>query len=135
MQGGSNKEMVSDFFLKGFGEKDLAVVDRVFASTHILRSPAIGTEAVEGTDFIKSAIEEFWREGGQVRCSVDKQIAEGDSVATSYTLSEYRGEYQGDHKGIMISRHAEGKIQESLIVAREVEGSIEDLSTRRKVFN
>jgi hypothetical protein len=132
MDADSNKRKVRDFLTRGFGEGDLTVVDQVFAEGHILRSPAIGVGEEEGTDYIKGAIEDIRRDGGEVRCSVEDQIAEGDSVTTSYTLSED----QGDHMGIMVSHFTEGKITRSLVVARDVnDGSTEDASTRRKVFN
>ncbi len=131
MQSEDSKALVRRFLVEGIGEGDTAVVDQVFASDHVLRSPVLGTGEWIGTDPIKEAIEEFWSDGGGVRCTIRRQISEGDRVATSYTLSE---EYN-DHTGIMFSRVAEGKIQSSLVVASEVSEPEEERVLRRKVFN
>jgi len=130
MQSEDGKVLVSRFLLEGLGEGNAAVVDQVFASDHVLRSPVLGTGEWIGTGPIKEAIEEFWSDGG-VTCTIRRQIAERDRVATSYALSE---EYK-DHTGIMISRVAEGKIQSTLVVASEVLESEEDAVQRRRVFN
>src|SRR5215208_7135746 len=98
MQSEDGKALVSRFLLEGLGEGNTAVVDRVFASDHVLRSPVLGTGEWIGTDPIKDAIKEFWSDGGEVSCTIRRQIAEGGRVATSYTLSE---EHK-DHIGIMI---------------------------------
>jgi hypothetical protein len=131
MQSEDNKVLVSRFLLEGLGGGNTGVVDEVFASDHVLRSPVLGTGEWTGTDPIKDAIEEFWSDGGEVSCTIRRQIAEGDRVATSSTLSE---EDKG-HLGIMISRVAEGKIRSSLVVASEVSEPEEEMVQRRKVFN
>jgi len=131
MQSEDGKALVSRFLLKGLGEGNIAVVDQVFASDHVLRRPVLGTGEWIGTDPIKGAIEEFWSYGGGVSCIIRRQIAEADRVATSYTLSE---EHK-DHIGIMISRVVEGKIQSSLVVASEGSEPEEEMVQRRKVFN
>lgn len=131
MQPNDGKALVSRFLLEGLGEGKTAVVDQVFAEGHILRSPVLGTGEVEGTDFIKGAIEEFWSGGASVRCTIRRQIAEGDRVATSYALSEEDRE----HVGVMVSRVASGKIQSSLVVASEVSEPEMERVQRRRVFN
>ncbi len=131
MQSEDSKALVRRFLVEGIGEGDTAVVDQVFASDHVLRSPVLGTGEWIGTDPIKEAIKEFWSDGGGVRCTIRRQISEGDRVATNYTLSE---EYK-DHTGIMFSRVADGKIQSSLVVASEVSEPEEEAVQRRKVFN
>ncbi|MDQ3499073.1 MAG: hypothetical protein M3514_16535 [Actinomycetota bacterium] len=70
------------------------------------------------------------RDGGGVRCIIERQIAEGNWVATSYTLTQ-GGE---DHVGLMLSRVAGGKIRESRVVARNVSES-DERGTARKAFN
>ena len=131
MQSEDGKALVRRFLLEGLGEGNTDVVDQVFASDHVLRSPVLGTGVWNGTDPIKDAIEEFWSGGATVRCTIRRQISEGDRVATSYTLSEENK----DHVGIMISRVASSKIQSSLVVANEVSEPEEEALPRRKVFN
>ena len=131
MQSEDGKALVRRFLLEGLGGGNTAVVDQVFASDHVLHSPVLGTGEWIGTDPIKEAIEEFWSDGGGVRCTLSGQISEGDQVGTSYTLSD---QYK-DHVGIIISRIVEGKIQSSLVAANEVSEPEEEAVQRRRVFN
>ena len=130
MQPEDNKALVRRFFQEGFAGLDPAVVDDVFAPRHVLSSPALGAEEVTGTEVIKSAIEEFRGDGGGVRCTIERQIAEGNWVATSYTLTQ-GGQ---DHVGLMLSRVAGGRIRESRVVASDVSGP-DERGTARKAFN
>ena len=135
-----NKAVVRRYLLEGLGGSNPDVVDEVFAPDHVLSSPELGTETITGTRIFKSAIKEF-RSAGGVKCTIQSQIEEGGWVATSYTLSEDRE----DHMGVMVSRIAEGRIEESQVVARTVADSPESSSARisgsasvssaRKVFN
>jgi hypothetical protein len=130
MQAEDNKAVVRRFFLQGLGDLNPDVVDEAFAPNHALNSPEFGTEVIIGTEILKGAIEEFRDEVGEVICTVQRQIEEGDWVATSYTLSEE----QNVHMGIMLSRVVAGKVEESHVVARSVSGP-EDASSARKAFN
>ena len=138
MQPGGNKEVVSRYFLQGIGGLDPDVVDEVFAPDHRLTSPEFGTEPETGTQIIKDAIEGFRRDAGDVTCTVESQIEEGEWVATIYTLSDEHDR----HMGIMISRVADGKIQESHVVAKTVSEPdaetglrTDPTSTARRAFN
>lgn len=114
MQPEDNKAVVRRFFLQGLGELTPDVVDEVFASGHVLSSPELG-EPVTGTQALKDVIEQFRSDTDGVTCTIQRQIEEGAWVATSYTLSE-----EEEHKGIMISRVVDGKIEESHVVAKTV---------------
>ena len=136
MQAGSNKGVVSRYFLQGLGELNPDVIDEVFAPDHVLSSPEFGTDAAPGIQVIKDAIEGLRRDADAVSCTIHRQIEEGDWVATSYTLSEE----QNDHMGIMISRVVEGKIAESHVVAKTVSGAeagqrSDRSDTARRAFN
>lgn len=135
MQPRGDKAVVSKFLLEGLGGLDPDVVDEVFDPDHALSSPEFGTQAITGTAIIKSAIEEFRREAGQIECTIERQIEEGEWVATSYTLTEP----DDTHKGILFSRVVAGKITESVVVARTVspeDASLIDSRIRsRKAFN
>jgi hypothetical protein len=137
MQPEDNKAVVSRYFLQGLGELNPDVVDEVFSPDHLLSSPELGTEPVTGTQAIKDVIERFRSDTGGITCTIQRQIEEGDWVATSYTLSE-----EEDHKGIMISRVVDGKIAESHVVAKTVSGSQPEalmrsdrVTTLRHAFN
>jgi SnoaL-like protein len=136
MQTGSNKEVVSRYFLQGLGEPNPDVVDEIFAPDHVLNSPEFGMDAVKGTQVIKDAIEGLRRDAVGVSCTIENQIEEGDWVATTYTISEE----QNHHMGIMISRAEDGKIAESHVVAKTVTvaeaGQRTDrIETARRAFN
>jgi hypothetical protein len=136
MQPQDNKAVVSHYLLQGLGELNPDVVDEVFAPNHVLNSPEFGSEPVTGIEVIKDAIEGFHRELGDVTCTIENQIEEGDSVATSYTLNEE----QNEHMGMMISRVVDGKIEESHVVAKAVSGAeaaqrTDSIETARRAFN
>ena len=125
-----NKAVIGRFLREIFNQRNLAIVDEVVAPDHRLLSPETGTGEVEGTEVIKRAIEDYHKEGAGARCTIRNQIAEGEWVATSFTL----GEEQAEHMGIMTSRLVDGKIQESFVVARDVSAPDSD-SSERKILN
>jgi ketosteroid isomerase-like protein len=125
-----NKEVISRFLRRGINQRDLTVVDEVFASDHVLRSPLTGVGGVSGTEEIKRALEDYLNHAqGTGRVTIENQIAEGDWVATSYTLRDA----QEEHMGVMFSRLG-SKIRETFVVARDVSGPESD-EQRRKHIN
>jgi ketosteroid isomerase-like protein len=126
-----NKDVINRFLRRGLEQRDLTVVDEVFASDHVLRSPLTGVEGVSGTEEIKRALEDYLNHAqGTGRFTIENQIAEGDWVATSYTLRDA----QEEHMGVMFSRLDDSKIQETFVVARDVSGPGSD-EQRRKHIN
>lgn len=121
-----NKRVIRRFLTEGFDRQNRDVVDEVLASDHLLRGPKLGRREERGTEAIKSEIEKYT----EARCTIQEQIAEGDWVATIYTIGKPREE----HRGVMINRLANGKIQESFVMAREVPKSESDW-TFRTIFN
>ena len=118
-----NKAEIRRFLQEGINERNLTIVDEVFASDHVLRSPLTGVEGVSGTEEIKRALEGYLNHAqGTGRVTIENQIAEGDWVATSYTLRDA----QEEHMGIMFSRVVDSKIQETVVVARDVVLEAED---------
>jgi predicted SnoaL-like aldol condensation-catalyzing enzyme len=133
-----NKSLVSWFLLESFNKRDLEVVDRVFAPDHRLHSPANETETVEGIEAVKEMIRDYFGivgEGAAVGCTVLRQIAEGEWVSTYYALEAVNltsgGPVNGAYRAALISRFADGTIQESFVVAQEADPGEE----RKKVFN
>ena len=132
-----NKALVSWFLLESFNTRDLEAVDKVFASDHRLHSPVLETEIVEGMEAIKQMFKDYFaslEEGVATRCTILKQIAEGEWVSTYYKLEAVNltsgGPSNEAYRGVIISRFADGKIQESFVVAQEVTPD-----ERKKVFN
>lgn len=90
---------------------NLDVVDEVFASDVVLRGPENEAQ-LEGSaaiDLIKGELYDY--EGVDGEITILEQIAEGESVATCYTL-EVEGTKYG---GVTLSRFADGKIREYLV--------------------
>jgi hypothetical protein len=132
MSSEDNKAVIRRFLEEGFNRRDLTVVDEVFAPNHFLVSPETGTEQVTDPKVIKEALEDYHTDGSGAGCTIINQIAEADWVATSYAL----GEGYAEHMGIIMCRLADGKIQETFVVAREVSSSaIESDWVRRKILN
>src|SRR5215218_10063602 len=132
MSSEDNKAVISGFLREVFNQRNLAIVDEVFAPDHALLSPETGTEKVVGrTEVIKRALEEYHAEGSGSGSTILNQIAEGDWIATSYTL----GEGQAEHMGVMISYLVDGKIKETFVVAREVSSAPEPDWVDRKILN
>jgi hypothetical protein len=124
-----NKAVISRFLQEGFNQRNLTVVDEVFASNHVLRSPLTGAGGVSGTEEIKRALEDYLNHAqGTGRVTIENQIAEGDWVATSYTLRDA----QEEHMGVMFSRLG-SKIRETFVVARDVSGPGSDEQRRRHI--
>lgn len=130
MEPDGDKAVVGRFLLEGLGGLNPDIVDEVFAPNHALSSPEFGTQVITGTRIIKSAIQEFLRDVGQIECTIQRQIEEGEWVATSYTLTEANDV----HMGILFSRVVAGKITESLVVARTI-SEAQARVTARKAFN
>ena len=132
-----NKALVSWFLLESFNKRDLEVVDKVFAPDHRLHSPANGAETEEGLGPVKVMIRDYFEiagEGAAVRCTILKQIAEGEWVSTYYTLEAVNltsgGPANDTYRGVIISRFGDGAIQESFVVAQELYPEEE-----KRVFN
>jgi ketosteroid isomerase-like protein len=125
-----NKAVISRFLRRGINQRDLTVVDEVFASDHVLRSPLTGVGGVSGTEEIKRALEDYLNHAqGTGRVTIEYQIAEGDWVATSYTLRDA----QEEHMGVMFSRLVDSKIRETFVVARDVSGPRIDVQRRKHI--
>jgi hypothetical protein len=121
-----NKKVIRRFLREAFDRQNPAIVDELFAPDHVIRGPKLGTGEVRGTEEIKDELHDY----AGARCTVQSQIAEGDWVATSYSLHEENKE----HMGILISRLADGKIKETFVVARKIPESEADWALRR-AFN
>ena len=88
MSSGGNQAVVTNFLQEVCDRQNVDIVDEVFASDHVLRSPETGTKEVKGTEVIKRALEDYHTVGSGAGCTILNQIAEDDWVATSYTLGE-----------------------------------------------
>jgi hypothetical protein len=124
-----NKAKVYRLYEEGINQGEPAVVEEVFASDVVVRGPVYGRGELLGTEAIEAIKREFARYhgDGEGRIIIEEQIAEGESVATRYTLNyPYRAEErtlpveQIEAWGVTFSRFADGKIREYSVVARKV---------------
>jgi hypothetical protein len=107
-----NKAAIERFLSREvFFGGSLQVVDEVFASDVVLLGPVYEAQ-VEDTAAIELIKGELnWYEGQDGEITILEQIAEGESVATRYTLNGYAG--------VTFSRFADGKIKEYLVLVGE----------------
>jgi predicted ester cyclase len=129
METEGNKEKVRRLYEEGVNQGQRAVVDEVFASDIVLRGPVFGTGELRGSDAITAIKREFaLYNRGEGTFTIQEQIAEGESVATRYTLSyTYTADeptLPGEHiesSGVTFCRFANGRIRNYFVVARNVQ--------------
>ena len=88
-----NKALVRRAY-EGFSNRDISVVDEVFAETYKSHFP--GQEPTVGREPLKAVIVSFLDGFPDLKFTIEDDIAEGDKVATRWTakgthLGEFRG--------------------------------------------
>lgn len=98
---------------------DVAALDAIVSPDYVLHDPSL-PEPVRGVEGMK-AMGEAYRDAFGLRVTIEQQLAEGDYVATRYTLrGVHRAEFMGvaptgnevTVAGICISRFRDGRIVE-----------------------
>ena len=120
MSAEENKAIYRRYVEEVSNEGNLDLVDEIFAR-YVSHQPDGHTEE-RGPEDVKRFIGEFHRAFPAFDCTIEDQIAEGDKVATRWTI---RGTHQGEFRGIAptgkqitvtgigIFRFSEGKVVES----------------------
>ncbi|HEX6737754.1 MAG TPA: ester cyclase [Vicinamibacteria bacterium] len=99
--------------------RDLAVADEILATDCLIHEPQ---QQLRGTTDLKRRLEAFLVAFPDLECSMDDAIAQGEKVATRYTVrGTHRGPFAGAAPtgnqitmgGMMIFRLADGRIQEA----------------------
>ena len=100
----------------GFNEKNLAVVDELFADDVIDHSP---TGETKGHDGPKAGLETLYAAFPDLEISIDELIAEGDTVAL-------RSTHRGTHEGPFMDIEPTGKRVEipNMVFARFEDGKV-----------
>ena len=118
-----NKTIVRRFFEEGWNQRNLEVVDDLFAPTVNFNGQPVTREA------LKQALAGRLTAFPDIHVTVDEQIAEGDKVSTRRTReATHRGPYRGvaptrkrvRWTQISIVRLAQGRIVEDHAVADEL---------------
>jgi steroid delta-isomerase-like uncharacterized protein len=116
-----NKEIVRRAIEELFKLGNLDVADELYAAGYVGHDPT-EPEEMRGPEGIKRYASEVRDAFPDVRVTVEDQVAEGEEVATRYTLvGTHRGELMGipptgnpvEIVGVAIDRLANGKIVES----------------------
>jgi steroid delta-isomerase-like uncharacterized protein len=118
-----NKRLVAELYEKAWGRGDLAVIDEVFAPTHVLHWNDLLPSAQERTSAEVKAIVKAYREAfPDLVVRVEAMVAEGDRVVVQVSfVGTHEKAYEGypptnkksSFTDIQILRFAEGKIVES----------------------
>ena len=115
-----NKKVLERFFEEIYNQGNLSAADELVAATYISHNPAPGE--APGREGLKSFVAYLRRAFADLHVTIEAQVAEGDRVATRYTL---RGRQAGEFAGIpptgklvtvtatSMHRIADGRIQES----------------------
>jgi steroid delta-isomerase-like uncharacterized protein len=92
-----NKNKVRRFLQEAFTEGKAEVVDEVLDPDFVCYDPNSEAGEVRGAETIKGEIEYFHSAFADFAYTIEDQIAEGDKVATRYTIS---GTHQGEFFGV-----------------------------------
>jgi steroid delta-isomerase-like uncharacterized protein len=90
-----NKAVVRRFVDEVLNGRDLAVLDELAVQDHVEHNAPPGVEP--GVEGLRMGLRQFFSAFPDFHSTVERQIAEGDYVATTYTN---RGTHQGDLFGI-----------------------------------
>lgn len=115
-----HKATARRFYEEVAGAGDLAVVDEIYAPDYLDHDMSKPEETVVGRDALKADVAR-WRDAFDITFTLDRQIAEGDTVVTLWT---FRGLHHGEFRGIAptgrectmtgttVARFQDGLIQE-----------------------
>src|SRR4051812_23557738 len=91
---GDNKAVVRRAYLDGMNNRDLSIIDEVFAPDYVVHYP--GIEPIHGLGPAKEAIAAFLDAFPDIVFKIVDQIAEGDKVVTRWTAEgTHSGEFRG----------------------------------------
>jgi len=90
----SNKALIRKAYLDGMNNRDLSIIDEVFAPDYLVHYP--GMDPIQGRDKAKEAIASFLNAFPDIVFHIDDQIAELDKVVTKWSA---RGTFSGTFTG------------------------------------
>jgi predicted ester cyclase len=90
----SNKELVRRAYLVGMNNRDMSVIDEVFAPDYVVHYP--GVPPIHGLTDAKAALSAFLDAFPDIRFTIADQLAEGDKVTTRWVG---RGTHSGEYRG------------------------------------
>ena len=90
----SNKAIISKAYLDGMNNRDLSIIDEVFAPGYVVHYPDM--DPIQGRDKAKEVIASFHNAFPDIAFRIDDQIAELDKVVTKWSA---RGTFSGKFTG------------------------------------
>lgn len=90
----SNKELVRRAYLVGMNNRDMSVIDEVFAADYVVHYP--GVPPIRGLTDAKGALSAFLDAFPDICFTIEDQLAEGDRVTTRWSA---RGTHSGEYRG------------------------------------
>ena len=118
MDAEGNKAAKRKYF-DAFNQRNLDAIDELFAPDYVLHIP--GNPDLEGPDRLKQMVAASLASLSDARLIVDDMVAEGDKVATRWTMTAlHSGEFMGvpptyqpiTMQGIIIERFVDGRVAE-----------------------
>ena len=91
----ANKAILRRFFEEIYNQGNLAVADDLVAADYVSHNPAPGE--APGREGLKAFVAYLRRALADLHVTIEAQVAEGDRVATRYTI---RGRQEGEFAGI-----------------------------------
>ncbi len=91
----ANKAILRRFFEEIYNQGNLAVADDLVAADYVCHNPAPGE--APGREGLKAFVAYLHRSFDDLHVTIEDQVAEGDRVATRYTI---RGRQEGEFAGI-----------------------------------
>jgi steroid delta-isomerase-like uncharacterized protein len=98
----TNKTLSRRFFEEVFGKGKLNLLDELIAKDHVNSGPGTLPGLPAGSEGTKQLVTVYRNAFPDLHFTIDEQIAEGDKVATRWTV-------QGTHKGELAGIPATGK--------------------------
>ena len=106
-------------YIEAFNQRDLAAFDELFAPEYVLH--ATGYPEIRGPEELRTAVAASLAALSDVRVTADEMVAEGDRVATRWTMrARHTGTFMGvpgtgrelSFSGTIIDRFVDGKVVE-----------------------
>jgi len=89
-----NKELVRRAYLVAMNNRDMSVIDEVFAPDYVVHYPEV--PPIRGLTDAKEALSAFLDAFPDIRFTIEDQLAEGDKVTTRWSA---RGTHSAEYRG------------------------------------
>jgi len=119
----ANKAVLRRVFEEAFNKNKLEVIDETYAEDYEFDAPPLAGQVVTtGREAFKRRVQSFAAAFGDIHYKIEDVIAEGDLVATNFSVSGlHRGEFAGfpptnrrvEITGVHFARFVDGRIKKT----------------------